>query len=573
MGLVGALNIGRSALAANQTAIEVAGNNLANAASEGYTRQSAALAPQLGSEIGPGNFIGGGVRLVEILRHTDEALLSRMRSAISDREAAGAMHDLLAQIESVHNELDDDGLSSRLSEFFNAWSQLANNPADNALRTLVIGEGESLADFVHRIGEDLATVRNQVDESIRGSANHASTILEHIASLNTEIAIAERGRGGANALRDERDLMLDELAEYVDISTVEQSSGGIDVFIGSTPVVLAGSNRGIRVDFVSDANGNLDVEIRVDADGTLLYPTSGRIGQLISARKNEIDVALNTLDSFAEQLIYQTNRVHSQGQGDQYFSTLTGTYQVADVTEALNGTIADLPFAPEHGSFMLHVHQVSTGAQFTAQIDVDMDAIGGSNMSLNDLRDAINAEAAINSYITASVAPQRSLQLDAASADFQFSFSNDTSGVLASLGLNTFFDGENAADIGVNQTIVNTPAMLATGLDHQPGDNRSALAMVDLQNQPLVVLNGFSLREQWARHVEDLGVRTSQASREASAEQIVLEGLRAQKQSVTGVSIDDESINLLAFQRSFQGSARFISVVDEMMTTLLGLLQ
>ena len=573
MGLVGALNIGRSALAANQTAIEVAGNNLANAASEGYTRQSASLAPQLGSEIGPGTFIGGGVRLVEILRHTDEALLSRMRSAISDREAAGAMHDLLAQIESVHNELDDDGLSSRLSEFFNAWSQLANNPADNALRTLVVGEGESLADFVHRIGEDLATVRTQVDESIRGSANHASTILERIASLNTEIAIAERGRGGANALRDERDLMLDELAQYVDISTIEQSSGGIDVFIGSTPVVLAGSNRGIRVEFVSDANGNLDVEIRVDADGTLLYPTSGRIGQLISARKNEIDVALNTLDSFAGQLIYQTNRVHSQGQGDQYFSTLTGTYQVADVTEALNGTIADLPFAPAHGSFMLHVHQVSTGAQFTAQIDVDMDAIGGSNMSLNDLRDAINAEAAINSYITASIAPQRSLQLDAASADFQFSFSNDTSGVLASLGLNTFFDGENAADIGVNQTIVNTPAMLATGLDHQPGDNRSALAMVDLQDQPLAVLNGFSLREQWARHVEDVGVRTSQASREASAEQIVLEGLRAQKQSITGVSIDDESINLLAFQRSFQGSARFISIVDEMMTTLLGLLQ
>ncbi|MAE59935.1 MAG: flagellar hook-associated protein FlgK [Planctomycetaceae bacterium] len=573
MGLIGALNIGRSALGVNQAALEVAGNNLANAATEGYTRQSAVLAPVIGQEIAPGTFVGGGVRLLAVVRHTDEALLSRLRSAISDREAAGTLQDVLTQLESIQNELQDDGLSSRMSEFFNAWSQLANNPADNALRTLVVNQGASLGEFVNRLSVDLGVLRRHVDESIRGSGQQASTILEQIAELNARIVVAERGQGGANGLRDQRDQLLDELAEYVDISTIEQDSGGVDVFIGSTPVVLAGASRGIRVEFTANAAGDLEVAVRVDADGTLLRPRSGRIGQLIDARTNEIDSAVTAVSDFAGQLIHQTNLVHSQGQGDQFFSSLTGSVQVADTTASLDAAAAELAFPPSHGSFMLHVHQVSTGAQFTAQIDVDMDAIGGPNMSLEDLRDAINAEAAINGFMTASITPQASLQLDAVSSDFQFSFSDDSSGVLAGLGLNTFFVGEDASDIAVNQVVLDTPALLATGLGHQPGDNRTALAMADLQDQAIAGLGGFSLREQWTRHIEDVGVRTSQASRQAEAEQIVLEGLEAQQQAIGGVSIDDESISLLGFQRSFQGSARFISVVDEMMTTLLGLVQ
>ncbi len=568
MSLTSALSIGRSGLAANQAALEVAGNNLANASNPGYTRQSAVLAANGGVEVQQGIFIGTGVKLQQIARNVDTALESRLRAAIGDEQAAIAKHDLLSQLEAITNDLSDTGLSSRLNQFFDAFSELANNPTETSLQTLVVREGASLSGYVQGLRGDLVQARNQLDDQIRAQVKQADSLLDQIAGLNSEVAFAEGGAGGANALRDERDQLINELSKLLDVSTVEQSTGATDVFLNGVPLVLAGQSRGIKTQFATATGGStLEIELRLKDDGTFLSADSGTIGSLIDIRAADMVPAIETLDQFAGALIEQVNRIHSGGQGSALHESLIGEVQVDDPAAALTHADAGLAFVPEHGSFQLHVTQKSTGTRTTRQIDVDLDGIGGADMSLNDLSAAIDAVANVSSAVTVD----GRLQITGDSADFEFSFSDDSSGALAALGVNTFFAGSDATDIATTGLVNDDPSFVAARTDHTPGGNDAALAIADLRERGLADLGGLSLTQLWAQHIEDYAVRTSEADQNVSSSGTVVESLTAQREAVSGVSVDEEAINLLAYQRAYQGSARFLSVVDELMETLIGM--
>lgn len=567
MSLTGAINIARTGLLVNQSALEVTGQNMANAATKGYSRQTAVTSPLLGVEIKPGVFLGRGVALDDIVRHVDEALNTRLRSAVADQHASEARQDLLRQIESVHNELNGAGLSTQLSKFFNAFSELTVNGADSGLRTLAISQGRQLASFIGGLGDDLNRLRDQVERAIGDATTTVNNLLDQIQTINRSITGAEGGQGGGHGLRDARDRVLAELSRYLDISTVDLPNGEIDVFVGSTPLMLAGENRGVNVDYAS-VNGQVQVTLRVAEDNTPIPANSGRIGQLIESRNDDVIAAVDTLNTFAGQLIFQVNRLHSQGQGEQGFSTLTGTYRVDDTTVPLTDALTELPFTPGNGSFTLHVTQKSTGTRASVRIDVNLDGIG-ADTSLEDLAASIDAVANVSATIT----PQKTLNITSDSGDFAFTFSDDTSGVLAALGLNTYFVGRDATDIDVNPLLTATAAFLATRRGHEADLNGTAQAIADLQNTALSELEGLSLRAYWTRHVEDYAIRTAATDEAFNARSIVAEALEAQRQGVSGVNIDEEAINLIGYQRAFQGSARFISVIDQLMETLLAIVR
>ncbi len=561
MSINGALQVGRSALAASQAAIQVAGNNMANAATEGFHRRSVLLAAA-GDEIaGRSTFVGTGVTLQSIKREVDSALQSRLRDAISHEHGALIDQRFLASIETLQNELTDNDLSSVLSTFFNGFSELANNPEDHALRALVIEQGVQLADRMSALRGDYGLVQQEVDRSLGESVRAVNQLLEDVSRLNAQITQIEGGSGGeAAALRDQRDLLIDKIAEHVDVSVIEQ--GGVaDVFIGSIPVLLAGESRGIELR-KETINGQLELSIRVAADGTTLDVQSGRIGALMRQRDETVRPAIDDLNLFAQQLIFEVNRVHSQGQGRHGFEQLQATYGVDDTTVNLNADAAGLDFAIANGSFFIHITHKDSGTRTTHQINVDGDA-----MSLDDLINEINIVASVPN-VTAGVGLGGTLTLDAASG-YEITFSDDTSGALAALGLNTFFVGKDAATIGINQVVQDDPNLVAAGAGHVAGSNGTALALANLQDADLDSLNGRSIRGYWQDSVATLGVATGAAGAAVESSVLVRESLSAQMQAVSGVSLDEESINLLTFQRQFQAAARFISVIDEMLQTLL----
>jgi flagellar hook-associated protein 1 FlgK len=562
MGLTSALHVGQSAILASQAAIQVAGNNMANAATPGYHRQVAGLTPGLSNRIGSNSFVGTGVKLRDITRAVDTALQTRVRGAIAREARTEIDQRFLGALEALQNELSGNDISSKLSEFINSFSELANNPNDDAVRSLVLRQATGVSDYVQNLRGEYGRLRDEADRALAASVEKADGLLEQIAAVNAEIAQTEQGAGQANGLRDRRDQLVNELSELLDVSTIEQPNGSVDVLVGSLPVVLAGGSRGLelRTKTVGD---DTKVEVRIKADGSTLSVEDGQIGALLGQRANTIDPAIDVLDTFARELIFQANRVHSQGQGKSGWSAVTGLVQVANPTTALSADATELPFDVRNGSFAIHITNTATGLRESALVTIDP-----ATQSLNDLVASINASGLGN--LSASVTGDGRLSI-AASAGFEVSFSEDSSGVLAGLGVNALFAGSDATDIAVNEALLDDPRLLASGLDHVPGSNGSALAMVGLESLSIDALGGRSLRTYWQAHVNGNAVRTAAANDAAESAAIVRQGLEAQELAVGGVSLDEESVDLITYQRQFQAAARFISVIDEAMQTLLSI--
>ncbi len=563
MSLNGALQIGRSAIIASQAAMQVAGNNMANAATPGFHRRTVHLAGARDEIIVAGAFAGTGVQLQAIRREVDTALQARYRDASSEQQANLIDQRFLIALETLQNELTDNDLSSALSDFFNSFSELANNPEDHAIRSLVIETGLALADRVAAMGESYQATLDEIDRALGTSIIQANDLLDGISLLNGQITQIETGASEAGNLRDQRDALIDELSEFIDVTVIEQASGSVDLLVDSVPILLAGVNRGLEVR-TQTVNGQLEVTLRVAVDGTHLQADAGRIGGLLRQRVDTVEPAINDLDTFASELIYQVNRTHSQGQGRSGFESVTGTYLVDDTTLNLNNVNVGLDYPVNNGSFFIHVTHQATGVRSSHQINVD-----GNAMSLNDLIDDINLVVA-EPNVTAAAGLGNVLTLTASSG-YEMSFSDDSSGVLAALGINTMFTGHNAATMGINQVVDSNPNFLATGAGHVPGSNDTALAMADLQNVSITGLSDRSLREFWVDSVNSLAVKTGSANLAVDSAMLVRENLAAQIQSVSGVSLDEESINLLTFQRQFQAAARFIAVIDEALQTLLNM--
>lgn len=568
MGLTSSLQIGRSGLLTSQAALQTAGNNLANLTTEGYHRTDARITAVRAQEIQNGVFIGQGVQLTAITRQVDEALESRLRAAVSDESGSRVLQDLFSEIESIENELSEVDVSTRLSTFFNAWSDLANNPQDLSLRTLVVEEASTLTDFIQSVRGDFGDLQKRIDDRLGNAVDSVNGLLDRIVELNRSIALQEGGSGGeATGLRDQRDLYLTELSEYMDFSTVPQPSGAIDIFVGSLPVVLGTQNRGLVAESQA-VDGQITTTVRIKADNSPIDIQSGELGALIGFRGNNLEDTIDTLNTFANTLIFEVNKIHSQGQGLTLLDGITGTTRVIDTTAALNSVDAGIDFTPTHGSFQFHVTQKSTGQRITQTIQVDLDGINpAADTSLTSLAAQIDAAANVSASITAD----GKLRITPDAGDFQVSFSDDSSGVLAALGVNTFFTGSDSFDIAVNTDLVGDPGKVAAALDHLPGDNRNALALAGLREQGVNALQGLSIPGYWNRHVEEISISTAQARDQFLADSVVKENLQVQQQAYSGVNADEETIDLMSYQRMYQANARFITVVDELMQTLLTL--
>ncbi len=489
MSLNGALQVGQSALLSSQVGLQNAGHNMANAATEGYSRRTVHLAALPDEPLGRGISVGRGVQVFDIRREVDTALQARLRDAISQENAALAGQGFLASLESLQNELTDNDLSSLLSSFFNSFSELANNPQDTAIRSLVVQEGQNLANRIATLHGDYGVLQEQTGAALSDAVVRVNQLLDQIGAINLQIAQTEAGVGEAAALRDRRDALIDELAGYVEVSVVEQTSGVADVFIGSTPVVLAGQSRGMELR-TETIDGAIEVSLRVRDDGTNLTVNSGRLGGILRERESAINGAIDTLDTFTEQLIFEVNRLHAQGQGQVGRGSVEGEFTIADSTANLNAVAAGLPFRIENGSFFVHLTHLGSGTRTAHQITVDGDA-----MSLDDLIGQINAEFGPGS-LTASKGPGNRLQLDAPPG-FEISFSDDSSGALAALGVNTFFSGSGPGDIEVNALLRDNPELLERGRRsrrriqrHRPGHRAApgAEALLARRQQPSGVL-------------------------------------------------------------------------------------
>ena len=232
-------------------------------------------------------------------------------------------------------------------------------------------------------------------------------------------------------------------------------------------------------------------------------------------------------------------------------------------------------FPVQAGSFYITVVDDATQTPVASRIDVTFDA-PDPVMTLDSLVALINAEV---DGVTASVAAGNHLEL-IADDDSTFAFGHDgqvarpdTSGVLAALGINTLFTGEDATDIGVNDILVDQPFLLAAASTNHDGDGIIAGAIASLETEVGTTLGGVTIEEFYNKFVGSMAIASAAATDVADSAYTVLVSLQAQRESISGVNLDEEALSLLKFERAFQSVSRFVSVVDGLVRELISVIQ
>lgn len=332
-GLNGLLGMGANALATFQRALAVTGQNLSNVNTPGYSRQEIVLAEGIPEDAIPGQ-LGTGVVATQIRRSIDTFVEAQL---LTSRERLGqfsASQNALTQIQTVFADSNDQGIAASLNDFFQAWQDVATNPADLTSRTVLLSKADVVAKRLNQAATQLSAHRNSLDGQILRGIADINTLAGQIADLNGKIKLAEVSGQQANDLRDQRGRYLNDLAELVDISTLEESDGQVSVFVGVGQVLVT-QQTAFRLAGVADItnSGLSDVQYdngsgaNTDLTGVI---SGGRLKGWIDARDTTAASLQSSLDTLASQLVSQVNTQHRAGYGldgstTQDFFTATGT--------------------------------------------------------------------------------------------------------------------------------------------------------------------------------------------------------------------------------------------------------
>ncbi len=324
LGLFGTLNLGTRALQAQQTAIEVAGQNLANVNNSAYARQRVELQTSLTLSSSVGQQ-GTGVEVAAIKQLRDTLLDGQLCSELSAGGFWEAKQSALQTAQTSLGEVFDGSVDSSsattdaaavtaladdLTGLFNAFQSVATTPTSISERQALISQAQSLATRLNQSAGQLDELNASLNTALDADVTAANILLAGIADLNKQIAGAEFGGGAANDLRDTREQKLEQLSKLVNIETGSDANGSLSVSIGGVALV---SGREVLDTLQTYDAGNGQWLVRAATVGTPLDLAGGSMQGRIDARDGALRSLRDDLDTLASALITEVNSVHSAG--------------------------------------------------------------------------------------------------------------------------------------------------------------------------------------------------------------------------------------------------------------------
>jgi flagellar hook-associated protein 1 FlgK len=548
----GGLDLARRALSAHQLAVQVAGHNLANATTPGYSRERV-------------DFVTSAER-----RGVDVQSVTRLRdrfldfALLNEQQLLGkhlANEGLLKRVQAVFTDPPDEGLSAVLDELFKGFQDLATSPTDQTARFEVLDAGQRLAQTFNLMREHLDQITTDVTTEIDQRVAEANELIGQIVELNRQIVPLYR-TSSPNDLLDQRDLLVSKLADIAGVSQTDRGDGSIQLALTGTGVLLV---DGLST-FTLEASYNVGTDtIDLTAGGSLpVLPKSGRLGALIENRNvstGPLKQAKADLDTLAASIALEVNRLHASGTGLTEHSALTAVEAVTSAAVALDA--AGLDVTPVNGSFRVIVHDAAGALSEVLTVNI----VAGTT-TLNDVRAAIDGMAELGATITGG-----RLTITA-NAGRTFTFANDTSDTLAALGLNTFFTGATAIELGVNAVVANDVTKIAAAradganLVHS-GDGSNALALAQLRTGRLMLGDTQTFTDYYGALVGRIGSQMQTATEGVTRQEAAVAVVQNLQQQVAGVSTDEEMINLSQAQTAYAAAARYTTTMNEIIVSLL----
>lgn len=646
--------IGISGLKAAQTAFDIIGNNIANAATEGYHRQRLDLTPAYTSQVGS-VLLGGGVDIAGITRMIDGFLQKEIFRQESSLEQVSQELAMLRTVENSFGELSDgNGLSAALDDFFNALQDLSAHPVETIWQNQAISSAQIMAAKFNTLGQFLTTLESQISLEAENIIDQINVLADKIAKLNGNIERQEISSGQANNLRDQRDQCITELSKLISVETEPREYGVVNVTISGIPVVIGTS----AFEFEVGIKENLELGIGVAGESNYnMNIQGGRLGALFSLKNDLITDIHNNLDNLAQAIIQQINKYHVQGVGSEgSFTELTGFTMISD-------SLADFDPLVSSGTMYIRVTNTSTGAVTRTEVPVDVSTdsltsiaavvttITGLTASVYNSKLHIQADTdykfdflpcvlptPTNSNFTGATSPPSisvsgtytgtknqtftfmisgsdsvgngSLQITVTDGDgntvttlnvgsgyaagdrleigngikialgtgdladgntFEIDafVDTDTSGVLAAVGINTFFSGSNASNIAVSSEIIAEPARIATALGADTKDNNNILRMADLRNQAITDLDNLTPSQYYHQLITKIGQKVSVKQTNQENIKALVQNLINQQNEVSGVNINDEAARMLIFEQMFKAMAKYMSTIQSSLSTIM----
>ncbi|MDR0312484.1 MAG: flagellar hook-associated protein FlgK [Treponema sp.] len=616
------IEIGKRGVEAHQQAINVTGHNLVNQGTAGYSRQRVEFSafepiylPGLNRAETAGQ-IGQGVVSTSIERIRDE-LLDRRIIAQAGGEGYWKTRDpYIRELENIYMEPGDNSIRSKMDEFWNAWEVLAIFPTDNSSRTAVVERGVSLIDGIHEHYKALKKLQDQTEEDIRLTVAQVNDLTWQISNLNKDIERIRAQGDNPNDLYDRRDLLADKLASLINI-TVDRRDPD-EYMIHTNGTVLVQGRIGRQFDLARNyENGYSNIiwsDIREDVEfrsGT----QGGSLGALLELRDSTIRSEIQILDNMTMNFVGLVNEIHQKSYGINGNTGLNFFTEHPFVTN-VNGNYDRSGDGEYDSSYIFRVsgtNVLESRAQVGLEGTITLSAENGERRiryyptdTVADIISRINNSGA---EVTARLNTDGFLTMKATISgswehpDFVIRHIEDSgqfltgyAGLLRTVGAEGAYDwgrpdavaslrggptdwevapiAHPAGWIEVNSAIVQDIGSVASGFGvngrpANPGNNEAALAIAAIRNTEVMVGQFRTFDDYFADAVGRIGILGQVSNRALETQNQLMKQLEDMRQSVAGVSVDEELANLLKYTHGYNAAARFITTVNQMLETLL----
>ena len=567
--LLDSLHIAAKSLNAGSVGIQVSGQNVTNAGIAGYVREQALTGTSNPRKTGSGIALGTGVEVNGVIQMIDLYLEERLRNSQSDAMSSSTQSGVYSQLEFILNELTDKDLSTQLDDFFNSIGGVLNQPENLSVRQMVVDNGVQLADQIINMSNAILKQRVDINRSIADLAPQINLLTKEIENLNNAIAQIEAGRSPgieAVGLRDQRLVALSNLSSLINIKTHEDDNGVVTVSCGNDILISSNGARELTVFYANDPYGDLSLaEIRFASDNSPLDVHSGKLYGLYAGRDAILGEFSKQLDDYAASLIVQFNAIYSSGQGLTGYDELTSLTSVSEIDVSLDKLGLKPP--PQNGVFSIIVQNKQTGVSKATEILVPLTGSGKESMTLAGLV----AEIDKIEGITARITIDNKLEIYSDSPELQFAFADDTAGILSALGMNTFFTGTDARTIGVNATLRHDPGKFAVSKTGIGEDVNNGVMLAAMPEERRTEYGNKSITESYRFSVTDVMSKAGVLKAVSTGEISYYMSLQTQRDSISGVDIDEETIMLMNYQRIYQASAKYVTIINEMLDALLAM--
>ena len=617
MNLYSALELGKNSVLAQQELFQIIGHNIANVNTEGYSRQIADLESVRPSVIGL-NDGGRGVSIAGIRSIRDRFI----NNQITERNQTQGKYDTLSSIMSTVETLFDEsaglGLSDSLTNFFKGWSDVANNPSDIPTRKSLISTAQSFAQTMNNTYTQLIDQQEVSNDNITTLVDEINSIANEIAELNVQIAYAEGANTPANDLLDTRESRLRDLSEKIGINFYyEQSNNSVTIEIGGRPLVSYNQVNELSVQRNQYNSNYYDVYMNQYGQPPINISTtieSGQMSALLQSRDGVAVAGAGQVTALAAETATTSRLTFSQAHGlnvgdlitinGETRSVISISSSTSVVVDNFSGAVAT-PSSWEkyEGYIPSYKRQLNTLAAGLVESINNLHqqgyALDTTTTDLNFFQmsngtGAITAVAGNTVTFATNVSSTLSVGDVISIGGETRLVTGVTPGVPSSITVNTPFTtgvgawqyyskNGGASRLAVDAAIEADPELIAASGTVTPGagavgDNKNALQIARLiDSNTAIDSNNDGTADYGTFHdylhamMAEIGNDGQTAIYEADANESMLTYLQNKRDSVSGVSIDEESAQLLQLEKSFQALGKFMGTISDLTDVVLNL--